>query len=120
MVNRILQPQEIEVFYILPAIRRELAHCLKAKGKSQKDIAALLGVTGAAVSQYISAKRGSEIQFNEKLKAAFADSAGKIACGQTMTRETQKLLQLARSERMICQMHASLGKVPVGCNLCFE
>ncbi len=120
MVNRVLQPQEIEVFYVLPAIRRELAYCLKAQGKSQKDIAVILGVTGAAVSQYMSSKRASAMQFNEKLKTAFAESARELNGELSMVRETQKLLKLARDERMVCQMHSSLGQVPKGCNICFE
>lgn len=120
MVNRVLQPQEIEVFYVLPAIRRELALCLKDQGKSQKDIAQLLGVTGAAVSQYMTSKRASAMRFNETLKHAFEHSAKQITCESSMVRETQKLLKLARDERMICKMHAELGRTPKNCNVCFE
>ena len=44
MVNRVLQPQELEVFYVIPALRREFSLRLKESGKSQKDIAKVLGV----------------------------------------------------------------------------
>ena len=100
MVNRVLQPQEIEVFYVLPAIRRELAYCLKAQGKSQKDIAVILGVTGAAVSQYMSSKRASAMQFNEKLKTAFAESARELNGELSMVRETQKIGRASCRERV--------------------
>ena len=70
MVKKLLQPQEIEVFYILPALRRELAVSLKSAGKSQKAIAGLLGVTEAAVSQYFSSKRASQVKFSDSLKKA--------------------------------------------------
>ncbi|MBS3125506.1 helix-turn-helix domain-containing protein [Candidatus Woesearchaeota archaeon] len=120
MVNRNLQPQEIEVFYVLPALRKELAVCMKSAGKSQKDIAQLLGVTQAAVSQYMSAKRASLVNLSAKLKIAVAVSAMNVSDEPSMLRETQKLLQLARDEKMICRLHADFGEVPNGCNVCFE
>lgn len=120
MVNRSLQPQEIEVFYVLPALRKELAVCMKASGKSQKEIAQLLGVTQAAVSQYMSSKRASLINLSPKIKAAVLDAAKKVADEHDMVRETQRLLQVARDEKIICKLHASLGVVQAGCNVCFE
>jgi hypothetical protein len=45
-------PQEIEVWYIIPAIRKELAKRLVQHHEvAQKDVAELLGVTEAAISQ---------------------------------------------------------------------
>ena len=120
MVNRSLQPQEIEVFYVLPAVRKELAVCMKANGKSQKEIAQLLGVTEAAVSQYMNAKRATLLQLNDKIKAAIVASAKKVVDESSMLRETQQLLSLIREERVVCQMHESLGTVLKGCNVCFE
>jgi hypothetical protein len=52
-----MQPCESAVKYKVPAIKAELARKLKKQGKSQKEIAAILGVTEAAVSQYLSGKR---------------------------------------------------------------
>lgn len=117
---KLLQPQEIEVFYVLPALRRELAVCMKESGKPQKEIARLLGVTGAAVSQYLSAKRASHVAFTDTFKGAFRESANCITDEASMLRETQRLLQLARNERLMCRVHESLGNVPKGCNVCFE
>ena len=117
---KLLQPQEVEVFYILPALRRELALCMKAGGKSQRDIAKLLCVTEPAISQYLSSKRASLVKFNKKLKTAVEESAKRITGQQELLRETQSLLQLVRDERIICKIHESFGKVPKGCNTCFE
>ncbi len=64
-------PQEVEVWYILPAIRRELAKVMKTKvvqradedGKmkdhriTQKEIARMLGVTEPAITQYLLKKK---------------------------------------------------------------
>ena len=44
----------------VPAIKAKLAKELKKKGCSQKEIATILGVTEAAVSQYLSGKRAKQ------------------------------------------------------------
>ena len=61
-------PQEIEVWHIIPAIRKELVVALKEKGNSQKKIADLLNLSEAAVSQYLKLKRAREIIFNADVK----------------------------------------------------
>jgi len=50
---------EIIVQYVLPAIRAEIAARMRDEGISQARIARILGVTPAAVSQYIKSKRGT-------------------------------------------------------------
>ena len=56
-MDKIQSPQSIELHYVLPAVRREIALKLKEKGLGQKEIAKRLSVTEAAVSQYINDKR---------------------------------------------------------------
>jgi predicted transcriptional regulator len=67
-----MMPQEVEVWYVLPAIRRELAKIMKTKTVSranedgemvdhkitQKEIARMLGVTEPAITQYLLKKKG--------------------------------------------------------------
>src|SRR3989338_2993418 len=66
MVNKMfLHPQEIETFYILPTLRSYFARFLKERGMKQKDIAHLLMINSATISQYTSSKRGNKISFNE-------------------------------------------------------
>lgn len=50
-------PCESATKYKVPAIKAKLAHKLKEQDYSQKQIASILGVTEAAVSQYLSGKR---------------------------------------------------------------
>lgn len=114
MVKKLMQPQEIEVFYVLPALRRELAVSLKSAGKPQKVIAKLLGVTGAAVSQYFSSKRASQLKFSAELKKAIDESAKKISDDISLMREMQRLLKLTRDERVTCS-HCLKD-----CNACYE
>ena len=120
MVNRLLQPQEIEVFYVLPAVRKEIALAMKAEGKSQKEIAKLLGVTEPAISQYVSAKRANILQLSDTVKSAIKESARRITSELSLMREMQRLLVLVRQERIVCQVHESLGGAPKGCNVCFD
>ena len=61
-------PQEIEVQYIIPALRRELVKELKALKLSQKQIADELELTEAGVSQYLSGKRGSDVKFDKSMQ----------------------------------------------------
>lgn len=52
-------PCEIILWHILPAMRKEFAKGLmKNYGLNQKQVAELLGITPAAVCQYLSDKRG--------------------------------------------------------------
>lgn len=120
MVNRLLQPQEIEVFYVLPAIRRELALAMKSAGKSQKEIAKLLGVTEPAISQYMSQKRASSLKFSEKICAHIGESAARITSEMALMREVQRLLHIIRDERVVCQLHEKLSPSVKNCNVCFE
>ena len=59
------QPSEIIVDHILPPIRAQLAKELVDCDISQQRIARILGLTPAAVSQYMSKKRGYAVEFDE-------------------------------------------------------
>jgi len=114
-----LQPQEVEVFYILPALRRELAIALKEQGKTQKQIAQLLGVTEAAISQYLNAKRATTILPHEFKELVF-DAAIKITDKHAMIREIQLLLTKVRNNGFICKLHEQFtADIPKGCDLCY-
>jgi predicted transcriptional regulator len=56
---------EIIVQYVLPAIRAEMAVRMRDEGISQAQIARILGVTPAAVNQYVKSKRGTAGQDEE-------------------------------------------------------
>lgn len=116
MVNRALQPQEIEVFYVLPALRRDLTLWMKKQGKSQKQIAKLLGVTEPAISQYVKSKRASAVKFSKSLGGEIKKSAGMINDRQSMVSEVQRLLRLARNEKVVCRFCKGLGS----CSICFH
>ncbi len=114
-----MQPAEVEVLYILPAIRRELAIEMKKLFVEQKKIAKLLCVTEAAVSQYLNSKRAAKVKFSKKAAVAIRKSAKKITTELIMISETQNLLKLMRDMRITCDIHEKLADIPEGCIVCF-
>ena len=68
-------PCEIVVWYVIPSIRSKLAKELLNLGMKQKDISELLDITQPAVSQYISDKRGHEIDFAPEVEQYIKDMA---------------------------------------------
>jgi predicted transcriptional regulator len=119
-VLRVLQPQEVEVYYLLPAVRRELALALKDEGSDQKAIADLLHLTPAAVSQYINGKRGREIQLPSAFIARIKASARKVKDDASCYAALQRLLKDANDSRVLCTIHQRMDKtLPQDCALCF-
>ncbi len=112
--------QELEVWYIIPSIRKELSLALKNKGLKQVEIAERLGITKAAVNQYISKKRGNEIKLNNKIIEEIKLSAEKIKNKIDAIREIQNLINIARKERIVCEIHKKINKDFNECNVCFE
>ncbi len=63
------------VWDVLPSIRAAIAEELVKRGLAQKEVSKLLGITPPAVSQYVSKKRGYNIEFGEELKASISKLA---------------------------------------------
>ena len=60
-------PQELEIWYLIPALRRELTKIFISDFKlSQKKISEILGITESAVSQYQNSKRAQDLKFAKK------------------------------------------------------
>lgn len=116
MVNKLfLHPQEIETFYILPTLRRYFALHLKQRGLKQKDIADILMINTATISQYSSTKRGHKISFNEFILKEIKKSADAIQDQISYIRETQRILKVIRFSGAICEIHKQVSLVPNGC-----
>ena len=118
-------PQEIEVRYILPAIRREFARIfVKEHELSQKEAARILGLTEAAISQYQHSKRAKEAIFTEKIIDEIRQSAKKIINGkntrQSLIAEMYRISSLTNVRQILCDIHRSQSKELAKCNICFE
>jgi predicted transcriptional regulator len=90
---------EENVWYLLPLIRKEFAKSLiKDHGLTQRKAAEKLGITEAAVSQYVSKKRGDLKVTNAEIKREIKTSAKRIMNGdlQVMKTETCRICHLLR------------------------
>ncbi|MEW6062758.1 MAG: transcriptional regulator [Nanoarchaeota archaeon] len=125
MVNpispKLVHPQEIEVWYILPAIRRELALCMKNLGLEQKDIAKRLSVTEAAVSYYINSKRAAKINFDKRTKLKIENAAKNLSKNKIgLFKEMNDLLNHIWNKKMVCKIHKQYSLVPKNCDVCLK
>jgi predicted transcriptional regulator len=130
-----MMPQEVEVWYVLPALRRELAKVMKTKvvtrigedGKkkehkiTQKEIAKMLGVTEPAITQYLLKKkgkrsRGDQVVIPDKFQSELNKSADSMIdqfekrgsnddMFETMTREINRLIKVMRDDGAMCDIH---------------
>ncbi len=116
-VKEILQPQEVEVFYIIPTIRSSLTKYFKQAGLSQKEIAKLLGIQESTVSQYVNSKRASKIKFSPIVEQKISESAQNIKSKIDVIRETQSVLRFIRNSGEICSIHKLLCSLPEECTI---
>ncbi len=113
-------PQEIEVWYIIPAVRRELAMTLIKKYKMrQNKVAEILGTSEAAVSQYLSNKRGGEIKFSETMKKEFEESAKRIVKNHKKAMiEMLRLIKAGKEHGVSCSLCRKYNKGVLGLCSC--
>ena len=87
-------PCEIVVWYVIPAIRSELAKDLLALGMKQKDVSELMDITQPAVSQYITDKRGSGVVLSSNVKEMVNELAIQLHNGEAKKTEIANILKL--------------------------
>lgn len=114
-------PQEVEVWYVLPALRKELSIALK-ETMQQKDVAKLLGITESAISQYSKQKRAAKLKFNQEIKKEIKKSAKRIEKNKTtVAEELQRLCKIIKKRHILCQLHKKYCKTPLNkCEVCFK
>lgn len=118
-----IMPQEIEVWYLIPALRKEFARIfIEDYGLNQRKTAEILGITGAAISQYLSSKRGGEINFSKREKELIKKAAESvIKDNRSFMKKLYELCVLLRKSRTICKLHKSRDKtIDKNCDICFE
>ena len=113
-------PQEIEVWYIIPAIRRDMSKIMHKKGIRQTEIAVILGVTKSAVSQYISSKRASDIKFNDEIMIEINKSVELMIDKKSSAfREIQNICKIITDTSFICKIRKELDNEPLpDCDNC--
>lgn len=105
-------PQEIEVWYIIPAIRKELAKQLtKEHDLSYEKAGRILGISKAAVSQYISNKRANKVCISGDIKSEIKKSAKIMAENpKTAVTEMQRILKLMKDKKCSCKVCKKYNK----------
>jgi len=94
-------PCEVITWYVLPVIRRELATKLvKEHDITQKKTAELLGLTDAAISQYVSRKRG-KIDLGGRGDSEFEKSVQRILDGKPVNDEICRLCKYLMSRGIL-------------------
>lgn len=97
-------PCETIVWRVLPVIRKEFAKNLaKDHGFAQRKIASRLGISDAAVSRYLSGKRGNITISNKRILKEINNSVAVIAKGnkKTVIQETCRICGLLKSIGLI-------------------
>ena len=91
-------PCEEIVWNVLPSIRAATAEELIKRGISQKEVSRMLGITPPAVSQYLSKKRGYNVEFREDIRQAIGTLA------DDLIKEDIKGTDLVKRICSICRM----------------
>ncbi|MAH33170.1 transcriptional regulator [archaeon] len=116
-------PQEIEVWYIMPALRREIAKSLiKDFNFTQKQVAEYMGLTEAAVSQYLSSKRGKDVVFSDAVSSEIKKSAKRIKDDKNVIiSEMMRLCNLMAVKKVMCDIHKKQDQaLPKKCGICLN
>ncbi|GAB3674526.1 thiamine-phosphate synthase family protein [Halopiger thermotolerans] len=119
-------PSELVVDRFLPTVRAMLATELADRGMTQREIAAELGVTQAAVSKYVSGESGGDDRFRDDPETVatverIADGlAGGDMDGYDALAELLSLIRSLEDRGPICELHEE--EMPelrgLGCDLC--
>jgi predicted transcriptional regulator len=114
-------PCELVVWYVLPTIRAELAKELKELGLTQKEISERLGVTQAAISQYMKEKRGQGIPANKDVRKAikkFAKNIKNDKDKKDIIPDICLICAIVKSSGSLCDLHRKEESGLGDCNVC--
>ena len=90
-------PCEIMVQKVLPSIRAELVRVMMFEyGCSQNEVADILGLSRAAVSQYVSLKRGAGVGFSEATNKELSKFASELINGLTIKEKTKGMCRVCK------------------------
>jgi len=105
-MQKLIFPQEIEVWYVLPAIRKQLAVKLVEKGLAQKEVAKLMNLTEAAISQYKKEKRAKEEIFCGEIEKEMEHSVKVILQDHDkLYSEIVRLNKIVKDKGIVCKLH---------------
>ncbi|MDI6898011.1 transcriptional regulator [Methanocella conradii] len=116
-------PCELVVWYVIPAIRAELAKELVKLGLSQKEVSERLGITQSAVSQYVKEKRGKGIAMNRQVRKAIRNLAREMANGdkkRDVIPGICSVCSIVKATGSLCDLHRQEDAGLEGCEMCLS
>ncbi len=122
-MKKAIMPQEIEVWYLIPALRRELTKTLmRDHNLSQRRIAEMMGLSEPAISQYLTSKRGSDIKFTNEEKQEIKRAANNIVNkNENLVKTLYGLCVKFRGSKTMCEIHKQHDPtLPHNCDFCVE
>ena len=115
-------PCEIVVWYVIPAIRSELAKELLNLGMKQKDVSELMDITQPAVSQYITDKRGSGIKLDENVRKMIHEFARQLSEGEAtkadLISKTCTICKHVQTTDVLAQLNINKEDLGEDCQSC--
>ncbi len=101
----------MEVWYIIPAIRREFAAIFTKKYLlTQEEAANILGVSKSAVSQYLHSKRAA-LKLPEEIKKEIEESAKRLVKDRTLVvKEILRITRLMKEKGFLCKVCKKYNK----------
>ena len=121
-------PCELIVKTVLPTIRASMVlEMVEKHGLSQKEAAEMLGITTAAVSQYLSRKRATKRdrdifrseEFDELVREASEAIVSKSSEIEAM-KEICRCCMKVRSGKLLCELHEEIAPGLKDCDFCNE
>ncbi len=115
-------PQEIEVRYVIPALRKAFAtELIDNHGYSQRQAASVLDISPAAISQYVTGERADTVELPETVKQEVQRSVQQVTEKDTSLLEAlYRLTEQAPVQELTCKLHKRNDDVPRNCTLCME
>ena len=113
-------PCEIVVQKVLPAIRAELARIMIEEGLPQQQVANRLGLTKSAISQYVSAKRGTNVSFPSDIEENINELARNLIENITPNDAVSNLCAVCKgiqTSGWLCKEHHNKDE---SCTYCIE
>ena len=107
--------QEVETFYLLPALRKKIVQVMVKKEIEKKKIAEMLNLTKSAISQYRSNKREKNFVVDDETVLECCEN---IIKGKNYVSEFQKLIQDLKQTGKICLIYKKNGVKPEDCKVC--
>jgi predicted transcriptional regulator len=97
-------PCEEIVWEVLPSIRAAIAEELIGKGLSQREVSRMLGISPPAVSQYVSKKRGCNMELGDEAKKSIEELADDLIRDRVddLVARICGICRIARDEETAC------------------